>query len=477
MVTMRWAVRLIGLGSTVVLARLLTPDDFGVVATGTLFIGLLMMFTELGTSQLLIRIDAPEPEHYYTAWTIMLCQSLLLAILLFALAPLAAIYFDEPRAIVVIRLIACSQILAGLQNVATIDFRRELDFRRDFMFGVYDKLSGTIPTIGFAFYFRSYWALVWGILVGQAIQVVVGYWMRPFRPRLSLRKWREFFSYSVWITPANIASFLNGKADVFVVGAIASTAQMGAYNVASELASMATGEVVMPMARALYPNYALLKNRREEFSRVFITVVKTVGIISFSFGLGFAAVASDVVNIVFGDQWLSVIPLVEWLAIFGAFAAIQYTLSSHVFISMGAERAVFYINWSRLFVFAASVVLAGRFGGVQAVAVAATLSTAAFTFVPVVVLRRVLSIPSSELVRAILRPLCAGILMFAAVKMLHVDSISSHFVTLALDVLVGAATFVGLIFASWIFLGRPDGPEERVVDFVARNFGVGRDAA
>lgn len=466
MVTMRWTVRAIGLGSTVVLARLLTPEDFGIVAMATLLIGLLTTFTEFGTSQLLIRLDNPERDHYDTAWTIMLAQSVCLAVLLIGLAPMAAIYFHEPRVVPVIQLIAISQVISGTQNIATVDFRRALDFGADFRLGVYQKLSTVIPTVALAIYLKNYWALVSGMILGQAIQVVISYWMRPYRPRLSLAKWREFLSYSFWITPANIAGFLNRKADVFVVGSVAATAQMGAYNVASELSAMATGEVVIPMARALYPNYAKLRNQKKELRDAFLNVVKTVSMIAFSFGLGLAAVANDVVHVILGTQWLSAIPLVEWLAVFGAFVALNFTLGSHVLISAGKERIVFYLNWLRLIVFGSSVALAGHFGGVQEVARAATISTALFTLVPVYAVGGVLSLPAAKLFSAIGRPMSIGVAMFLVVRWFHIDHLETPLLTLGLDVLVGAAVFLGLTFASWSLLGHPSGPETRVIEYL-----------
>ncbi len=179
----------------------------------------------------------------------------------------------------------------GLGNIGIVMFRRDLDFRRDFIFGLLGKLVHVVPTVALALAYRSYWALVAGGILGAAFEIMLSYRMHPFRPRLSLQNWRQFTNYALWITPSNIANFLNKKVDVFIVGFLASTAQLGAYNVAAELSRMATEEIVTPLARATFPNYAKLKDNLEELSVAFRNVFRTVCMISFAFGFGIAAVA------------------------------------------------------------------------------------------------------------------------------------------------------------------------------------------
>jgi O-antigen/teichoic acid export membrane protein len=228
---MRWAIRCAGLVSTVVLARILTPADFGIVAMSSLVLGLLLVCSETGAAQLLLRTRETDRAAYDTAWTILLLQHIVLAAAMFLLAYPAAAYFKEPRLTAVIQVVAAGSVLGGLNNIGVVMFRRDLDFRADFLYGFYAKVLTVIPTLGLALAYRSYWALVAGQIIGQALEVVISYLMHPFRPRFSLAGWSRFVRYSMWVTPAHAATFLNQKADVFVVGYIASTAQMGAYSV------------------------------------------------------------------------------------------------------------------------------------------------------------------------------------------------------------------------------------------------------
>jgi lipopolysaccharide exporter len=467
MVGMRWAIRCAGLVSTVILARILTPADFGIVAMSSLVYGLLLICSEMGTSQLLLRTRDTDRQAYDTAWTIGLIQSIVLALAMALAAYPAASYFKEPRLVDVIHVVAAGSILNGLVNIGIVMFRRDLDFRRDFLFGFYGKVVTVIPVIVLALVYPNYWAIVVGQIIGHAIEVAISYAMHSFRPRLSLLGWRRFVSFSLWITPSSIADFLSRKADVFIVGYLANAAQLGAYNVASELSRMATAEVVIPMARALYPNYAKLRNDLKELSAAFLIVVRTVCIVSFSFGFGIAAVSEDIVHVVLGDQWGFAAPLVMWLGICGAFAAILFTLSGHILVVLDRERSMFVVSWAKLTVFGASVLVAAQTGDPVNIAMAAALSIAAFTIGYVFYLPRLIPVSATRVLMEILRVLLAGLVMFGVVRLVHSGSGLSHFINLLLEVSVGAAVFVSILYVAWLGAGKPDGPERRVLQLLS----------
>jgi len=466
-VGMRWAIRGAGLVSTLILARTLTPADFGIVAMGTLVYGLLGIFFEMGTWALLLRTGETDRSAYDTAWSIGIIQTWILAIIVFFAAYPAALYFKEPRLVAVMQVLTIGSLIAGFGNIGTVMFRRDLDFKRDFLFGFYSKVVTVIPTIILALTYRSYWALVIGSIIGAALETIVSYVMHPFRPRFTLVKWRKFVSFAMWITPASIADYLNQKADVFIVGHIASAAQFGAYNVASELSRMATAEIVIPIARSILPNYAKLRDDLTQLTAAFLIVLRTVAIVSFSFGFGIAAVADDAVHVILGDQWDYAVPLMRWLGIFGALTAIQSTIAGHILIVLNRERSVFVITWARLILFGGSVLLAASIGTVVDIAMAATLSTAAIVVACVFYLPTALPVSGWRILLQLLRLFLTSLLMYVAVRYLHSTEIGPHWVTLIIDSATGAAIFSSILYLSWIAAGRPDGPEKRLLQLAS----------
>ncbi|HTW32212.1 MAG TPA: oligosaccharide flippase family protein, partial [Candidatus Sulfotelmatobacter sp.] len=140
MVGLRWAVRLTGIVSTVILARLLTPADFGVVAIAMIVVGLLEMLSQTGQALAIIQHESPTREHYDSAWTISILIGIVIALAIVAIAPLTRYYFHDPRSIVVMQCLAVRAILGGFENVGMIDFRRDLRFDRVFLYTIAGKL-------------------------------------------------------------------------------------------------------------------------------------------------------------------------------------------------------------------------------------------------------------------------------------------------------------------------------------------------
>src|SRR5258708_190625 len=177
MILLRWAIRLTGLVSTIILARLLVPSDFGIVAMAMFVVGLLELLSQSGQRLAIIRHAAPTREDYDTAWTVSVVIGVFIAVAIVALAPVARIYFHEPRVVPVMYWLALRSLLGGFENIGAVEFRRDLQFNRFFIYNVCPKLVSFVVTIALAFAWRNYWALVAGIVSLQLATNVFSYTM------------------------------------------------------------------------------------------------------------------------------------------------------------------------------------------------------------------------------------------------------------------------------------------------------------
>ncbi len=143
MIAMRWSMRLLGLVSTAILARLLTPEDFGLVAMSAFAVGFIEVFSQLGVELVLIRHPNPQRRHYDTAWTFNLLTGLILGGLMVLVAPLAAAYFEEPRVEQVLWVLAAAPLVKGAVNIGIVDFRRDLRFAKDFQYHFITRIAAT----------------------------------------------------------------------------------------------------------------------------------------------------------------------------------------------------------------------------------------------------------------------------------------------------------------------------------------------
>lgn len=463
MIAMRWGARLIGLVSTLVLARLLTPADFGIVAMAMVFVSILELASYAGVDLALIRDRQAGREHYDSAWTVQLLQAGAVALLLFALAPFVTTVFDDPRAVLVVQVMGINALLDGAQNIGVVAFRKELDFAKEFRFNIYKKLVSAALTIGAAFVLRNYWALVIGTIAGTVASLALSYAMHPYRPRLSLAKVNEFWGFSLWLFVARLGSFLNRKLDAILIGNGHGAAAMGNYHIAQELGTMPANEVVMPMRRALFPTLSSIPSESGEFKTAMRESFGTLALIVAALGAGLYATAPEVVRLALGTQWEQAIPLIRWMAIFGIFAGVSSFVEMMLWIENRTHVSAL-LNWVEVVLLVPVLVFALARIGIEGVAagralVGAVMMIAAFAVVA--------SMRDRAIVWALARAAFAAAVMVLVLHHLPGAWLGWVALQLALKVLVGAAVYCLVLWCIWVITGRPHGAERSLLDWIA----------
>ena len=254
-VGIRWTDRVIGFVSTLILARLLAPEDFGVIAMASIVIGLIDVLLDLGVNITLIQNLDAQRDDYDTAWTVRLFQALLVAALVVLAAPLAAGYFRDERVIDVLRVLAIAIAVAGFENIGVISFQKALNFSKDYQFTIAKRMVGFLTTLAAAIVLRNYWALVLGTLAGRSFGVGFSYLIHPYRPKICLAKFRQIWRFSQWILVRGIVGYLDSEMDKLVVGRREDSDGLGSYALAAQIAAMPTTELLAPLSRVLFPAF------------------------------------------------------------------------------------------------------------------------------------------------------------------------------------------------------------------------------
>jgi lipopolysaccharide exporter len=464
----RWSVRGIGLVSTVILARLLLPADFGIVAMAMIAVGFITVFSEAGQNLAVIRHPDPSAEHFDTAWTMSVCAGLIVALALFAAAPLAGWYYHEPRVVPVIRFLAIAPLAEGFTNVGVIaGFRRSLQFNKDFAYTVVRKLSGFVVTVPLALIWQSYWALAAGIVCGTVLTVIASYCMHRHRPRFCLTKLREIWSFSAWTQISGIGNFLGDQVDQIVVGGIAGTIPMGIYNVAADIATAPTEELVNPAGRAIFPVYATLLRDPVRLAQSYLEVLSISVVVSLATGVGVALVADDMVALVLGPKWALAAPLVPWLAVGAGMLGISRSVNIVLSVT-GNARLTAMRNWAFAALLAPAAVAGGLAWGMEGAAVARMIVTILFVPVMFYSLSRVIPLGGVEILGCLWRPVLASAIMATAVLFAQIDTMSPIPLRLFCNVGLGAVVFATSLLALWFLAGRPRGSERILVTEAGR---------
>ena len=300
MVGAQLAIQVIGLISTIILARLLIPADFGLVALATTILAGLQALSELSFDIALIQNPRAGRPEYDSAWTLSACRNFLIAIGLTVAAGPIASGFDDPRLEAIIYCLAVSTFLDGFQNIGIVDFRKELKFHQDLIFRVLGKLGPFLVTVPLAFLWRNYWALVVGTLAGSLFRVILSFVMHSYRPRISFAGWRDLIHFSKWLMLANLCIFISSRAITFIISAISGAGALGIFLMSTEIACQTNTNLLAPMRRALFPGYSKIASDLGRLQYIFIDISALVFLIGTPLTIGIGLIADPLVKIALG---------------------------------------------------------------------------------------------------------------------------------------------------------------------------------
>lgn len=472
----RMSTRLLGIVSTVVLVRLLLPGDFGLVSLATAFADAMSWLTAIGVQESLVREDAPDREMYSTAFTIHLIKGAFIGGAILVGAEPLAVFFQDPRLFDIMLVIAITNVMACLENIGIVDFRRNLSFNRDFQLALLPRIVSIVVSILFALIFRNYWALIAGILTNRLLRLFLSYWMHPFRPSLTLRAWRKIASFSWWTWVSAIVIMLRDRSDAFVIGRNLGAAQVGIYSVGWEIGSLTSTELVEPAAAALFAGFSVARRTGSDLADGYFRAISMILMLTLPMGVGLSLVASPVIQLAFGQQWLDAIPLVQIFALACTVRVIAY-ISSVLLSANGMIHMQFRILVAGLIVrLILLFTLIGPFGLIgAAVGVIGCVAVEESLFL--VVTFRTFKLRPFGLVRSCWRSVVATIAMAGALLLegsgwSTADGPPAEVaIALAVGVVSGALIYGAVLAALWFLSGRPKGAESTALDIASKMIG------
>jgi O-antigen/teichoic acid export membrane protein len=468
MVLFKLLERGLGLISTLILVRLLSPADFGIVAMATSFIFMAELLAAFGFDVALIQKQDATDQHYHTAWTCNVLLGLLITLaMLMAAAPIAGFY-SRPEVFWVVFALALGPLLSGCENIGVIAFRKELQFRREFFFQLSRKVIGFLVVVPSAYLFESYWALVAGMLISKLAGTVISYLAHPFRPRFSLATLRGLLGFSKWLLFNNMVGFLKERSSDFAIGRLHGAAPLGVYNVSYEFASMPTTELSAPINRALMPGFARIAGDAAAMRDAYTNAIGMLALLAVPAATGIFAVAHFLVPVVLGTKWLEAVLLIEILAPNGGLLLFHSSICA-VLIANGYPERVTITNG--LYVVMLLVLLVGLAPGfgVSGAAVAALGASVFSTPIYLLQVRRSIGITTTVFIRAAARPMMAALTMAGLVRWFLPDwsitmSVAVAAGWLVSGVMFGVVAYAAIVFLLWLAVGRPAGAEQLLLE-------------
>lgn len=459
-----------------VLARLLGPEQIGLMAMALLMIELALAYTDLGVGAAIVqRRDATREQLSSLYWLNLLAGIAVFAVVWLA-APWVARGFARPELEALVRAVAFVLLIVPVGKQFELLLQKELAFRTIAWMESAGSVLGTIAAIAAALDGRGVWSLVVGALVAAAVRAALFAWigLRRFRPTLrfrtaDLRGYLGFGLYQMGEQTVNVAAH---RLDQVVIGGMLGASALGLYNLAASVTSLPLSRLNPIVTRIAFPVFARVQDDRALLRRGYLRLTELLAAVNAPLLAGLAAVAPTLVPLVFGEQWRASVPLVQLMAVVGLSRSIGNPIGS-LLLARGRADLGFRWNVGMLVVTLPAVVLGARLGGVIGVAAALLALQLALQGVAYVVLVREMLGPCGR--EYALAPLPAALLagaMALVVAPIPLAVAAPPVVTLALQVAAGAAVYVaGLrLVQRWTFdellafaIPRADGPSAQRV--------------
>lgn len=334
---------------TIILARLLAPEIFGLLSICFIVIKGVEIFTETGFGAALIYKRDGFEKARDTAFTMTVIRGCLLAVCVFFLSPLVSGYYEKPVLENLLKVMTLVLVFHGFQNINMIALQKELDFRRIALLEQAKALSASVILIGLAYYRGDVWALVLGYVAVAAMDSLLSFTIIPGWPsfRFNLGIARELFSYGKFITGLSIVVFIAGEIDNAIVGKVLGMEVLGYYVLAFTLANLPTTHISKIASRVMFPSYSKLQNDLPALREAYLKVLKLVATVAVPASVGIAVLSQEIVNVLYGARWLPAAGPLRVLCAYGCIMAVM-SLNGYIFNAIGKPKIPFYFNAARL---------------------------------------------------------------------------------------------------------------------------------
>lgn len=427
----------------VVLVRVLEVRYFGIIAMAAAFTSLLDRFIDQGFASAVIQRKELEPKHLDSVFWVAIGTGCLLMIVGLAGAGVVARLYSEPELESVIRVLSLNFVLVALSSTQQAILTRHLRFRSLALRSLSASSIGGIVGVSMALTGFGVWSLVFQSLASNGVAVAVLWGASDWRPgfRFSVPHFRDMFGFSSRVFGINIFAYINRHADDLLIGYFLGATALGYYTVAYKLIRILVGQMTKVTNAVLFPAFSRVQEDVERVRRGFYEVTQYSGLIAFPVFIGMAVVAPQLVPLLYGEQWLPSVPVMQVLAFVGMVQALSFYAGTTV-LAMGRPSWLLKVSALSAAVTVLAFLFAVRWG---IVAMAAAYTISSYLMLPILLLlvRKLILIRASAYLMNVSGPLLGAAVMGAVLLLLRV-LLEGHVTSrdlLVIQVVVGIVTY------------------------------------
>lgn len=340
-----------------ILARILTPAQFGVFGVATIVLSFLEVLTETGINIFLIQKKDETYKYINSAWVVSILRGFLIAFILIFSAPLIITFFNSPNSYSVLVLIATVPIIRGFINPSIINIQKEIQFEKEFYLRSILLTIDAAVVVIVAFITKSTESFAYGLIASAIVEVLLSFiFFKPW-PKISLEisKVSHIIKRGWWITVTWIFVYLAENIDNIVVGRFLGVSPLGIYQNAYKISTLSISEINEVVNKVTFPVYSKFSQDKERLFRAFLRVVSTSSVVAFILGLFIFVFAEQLVIIILGPNWIQAAPVIKILAFYGVLRTTFGNFSA-MFLSIEKQNYVAVMTLVRLMTLLAIIV-------------------------------------------------------------------------------------------------------------------------
>jgi PST family polysaccharide transporter len=454
----------LGILSTLVTARLLGPEDFGLVGMAMAIFFLAGALTELPVSAALIRMKQVERADIDTAWTLNVLRGALASTLMLVSAWPASIILGDSRLLTLVVALSLYPLILGCRNSAFDLHARALDFRPEAVTELAVRLSAFASAAAIAWMTGSYWALPLSLLLSGVAALVLSFIFKPYRPRLTLGRARAFLSFSIWMSLARICETLRSASASLFIGRMQSPSHAGALSLASRFSDQMEFLLVAPAERSLYVGLRASEPPSAEHRALYLGALAALGTLTLPACIGAALLAEQIMTLLAGPDWSLAGRALQFTAAMAAITA----LAAPAMAAAAARGDVRWVFASQALATLAHIplllLLAGLWGfhgAMSALAIGGFVSAAVSLAYPVLRLGVTWRAHASVLMRPILA--CLAMIVTVQLTLPLASAVGHPAIAVAALASVGALAYSVTLLTLWRLSACPGGIESEAI--------------
>jgi O-antigen/teichoic acid export membrane protein len=440
----QWGGQILSFGIYTGLARLLTPEVFGLVAIAGVYVAFMQIFVQQGFGTAVIQRRELEGEHLDSAFWIATATALFFCLLSVVVGRQIARLFHEPKVAPVIQWLSLSFLFYALSAIPTALFIRELDFRPLAVRSLIAIGAGGAVGLSMAYLGFGVWSIVGQQIVNSIVGCICLWWAVPWRPglRFSKRHLHDLYGYSLSIVGNDVLWFFSQKSDQTLVGYGFGSLGLGPYSLASRVVTLIHDGIIGPAQSVAFPAFSKLQSDAAKLEHALRRFCEMSSLVSLPVFAGLIVVAPELVPVLFGPKWISAVRILQVLAVYGS---LRVFLGFVHPLMLGKGRPGLYLL---LNIILASITVAGcvvaSHWSPEAIGISVVVTMLSFAALTTSVITRLAWIKIGPFLKSFALPLFSSLFMMAVVAVLRTFARKAFAptITLAVCVVTGVVVYI-----------------------------------